>query len=169
MLQQDAATAALIGRIRDLKARAPLPVVAAPCGGTAAATSLKGGEQGRFPEGVYRAEVPLELFLQRGVNPSWAEHNDGVSTLTFRDGRWRHHVGGDSPDLDCYGPYSVKGGRITLSFRELLCGSAGGDLVSAAWSVAGDGIRFVDIAAGQPGEEGLMSVLFGSTVWRKIA
>ncbi|MFE3450488.1 TRAP transporter substrate-binding protein [Nonomuraea sp. NPDC059194] len=169
-LERDPPTKAMIERIRTLKRQTPPPPALTPCAArpTADPVPSTAAASPRFPEGIYRAEIPLAFLIERGVRQDWARDNAGISTLTFRDGTWRHNVGGTPADTDCYGPYAVKDGTITLSFREVLCGTMGGDLFSAAWTVDGDQLRFVDLVAGQPGEERLMTALFGAKPWTRI-
>lgn len=168
-LERDPAVKAMIERFRELKLQIPAPPKVAPCQGRRPqpSPSRAGGGQG-FPEGVYRADIPLEFLMERGVQPDWARDNAGLSTLTFRDGTWRHNVRGLPAYTDCYGPYTVAGGRITLSFREVLCGTPGGYLFSAAWTFDGERLTFVDLAAGQQGEETLMASVFAGKPWTRI-
>jgi hypothetical protein len=164
-LEADPPTKMMIERIRALKRAAPEVSTITPCGAWNAVTpSVRVDAQVRFPEGVYRAEMPLDFLVERGVNPCWARDNAGVSTLTFKDGTWRHNVQG----VDCSGTYSTKGGRVTLSFAEDPCGTAGGYLFSAAWTFKDGELRFVNLVAGQFGEEALMNGLFGSKPWKRI-
>ncbi|MEO3856926.1 TRAP transporter substrate-binding protein DctP [Acrocarpospora sp. B8E8] len=168
-LEKDPQVKGMIERIRELKKNAPAAQIAIPCDGRKSTGTLaKSSAAAKFPEGVYRAEIPMQRFLDSKVHPAWARDNSGISTLTFTAGTWRHHVGGSPDSADCYGPYTATGGRVVLSFREVLCGTAGGDLFSAGWRLDGGELRFVDVEAGQPGEESLMYVLFGSEPWKKI-
>ncbi|GAA0410834.1 hypothetical protein Acor_14590 [Acrocarpospora corrugata] len=169
MLEQDAQTRTMIARIRELKTQAPAPETAIPCDGRKTGKTLAKTATGeKFPEGVYRADIPMQRFLDNNVNPVWARDNSGISTLTFKEGTWHHHVGGTPDDADCHGPYTVTGTQVVLSFREVLCGTAGGDLFTAKWRRTDGELDFLDVEAGQPGEDALMYVLFGSEPWKKI-
>jgi C4-dicarboxylate-binding protein DctP len=99
-------------------------------------TRIEGADQpdtevASFPEGVYRTQSPI----------------DGVVTMEYRDGVWRHY--GESGELDCESTYVVEDGRIWLTSSTdpaLSCGNpAGYQFLDAAWTVEGDQLRFVDI------------------------
>jgi hypothetical protein len=116
-----------------------------------------------FPEGVYRAEHSVELLIERGVDTGNAHDWAGINTLTFRDGKWVHHVEGAPADTDCGGPYRVEGGRISLVVgpgqAAIGCGSEGTVLFTGRWAFDGNELRFAELP---PGE------LWDATPWRKI-
>jgi hypothetical protein len=163
-LHDNARTKALINRIRTMKARTrasdwrrptackPRPRDSRPASESSATPP--------FPEGVYRADLPPEHLISKGMDSQTAYELGGLGTLTIEDGRWRHQIRGN-PEI-CGGLYSVDGGRISLRHVVAQCGSAAGHVVfDARWKLRDDELLFYDFRAGRPIE-------WGSKPWRKI-
>ena len=134
-LESDPQTEELIKQIRRMKeqlsgARNPLPEACTPASGGAVPTTPSGPEPSQFPEGVYRADLPPEYLIQKGMDPVTAHQLGGIRTLTFENGRWRDHTQGVAED--CVGLYSVEAGRISLRQDRAECGEAAGTLVMSA-------------------------------------
>jgi TRAP-type transport system periplasmic protein len=122
-----------------------------------------------FPEGVYRTEMPLAFMLAQGLDEGSTNDNWGISTMTFRGGRWRHHVSGNpSNPTDCLGTYSVAGRRVTVHADQSGCGDGSGfDIFTAAWRLRGGELRLSDIVSGE-GVDKFARVYWGARPWRKI-
>lgn len=163
-LEQEAATKAMIARIRSLSGEAgPAQTAVKPCGPGAAAQATPGGETVKaFPEGVYRMEMPEEFLVQAGVDRPTAHDHAGIWTLTFKNGQFI----GDCPGSS----YSVQDGRITIQMGPQVerCGTAAGKvLFSARWTLQGDQLRFLDVRSGH-GSDLLVETLFGGKPFTKI-
>jgi hypothetical protein len=114
----------------------------------------------RFPEGVYRADLPAEHLIAKGMDPPTAHQVAGLVTLTIEDGRWLGHTRG-IPE-DCGGPYTIEAGRISLRHDVAQCGApAGLEVMSARWKLEDDELVFYDFKTGRPLE-------WGSKPWKKI-
>ena len=173
-LEQDPTTRALIEQIRALQeSTGAEPATVEPCGPDSVAPSAAaGGESAAFPEGVYRARVPTEVFLEAGVNEADANYHAGVWTLIFAAGRLtvtdiNHSTGQKHTDT---GTYCVKDGRIGLGLAAFA--KEGSDAPcdpfwDAGWTVDGDQLRFTDVRA-----EGtyplLVATIFGSRPFTRI-
>ncbi|MDA0158720.1 TRAP transporter substrate-binding protein DctP [Solirubrobacter ginsenosidimutans] len=123
-----------------------------------------------FPEGVYRTDMPISFMVAHGVDEGSANDNGGIMTMTFRGGRWLHHVGGNpSNPTDCRGSYAVAGGRVTVHADHPDCGDAYGlDIFTAAWSLRSGELRLSNIASGE-GLDAFARVYWGGKPWRKIS
>jgi TRAP-type C4-dicarboxylate transport system substrate-binding protein len=163
-LEQDAATKALIARIRSLGGQTgPGRTAVKPCGPGATAPATAGSDTvGAFPEGVYRTDMPEEFLVQAGVDRQDAHNHAGIVTLTFKDGRFI---------TDCpRSSYSVKNGRVVIQMgpQGEGCGTAAGKvLFSARWTLQGDQLRFLDVRSGH-GSDLLIQTLFGGKPFTKI-
>ena len=114
----------------------------------------------KFPEGVYRADLPAEYLISKGMDPQTAHDLAGLNTLSIKDGRWRGSKQG-SPG-ECGGPYSVDDGRLSLRHDVAQCGAPAGLVVmSARWKLQDDELLFFDFRDGRPIE-------WGSKPWTKI-
>jgi hypothetical protein len=164
-LEQDAATKAMIERIRSLSGQAgPAQTEVKPCGpGTAAQATPGGGTAEAFPEGVYRTDIPEEFLVQAGVDRPTAHDHAGIWTLTFKHGQFI----GDCPGSS----YSVKNGRLVIQMgpQGEGCGTAAGKvLFSARWTLQGDQLRFLDVRSGH-GSDLLIQTVFGAKPYTKIS
>jgi TRAP-type C4-dicarboxylate transport system substrate-binding protein len=163
-LEQDAATKAMIARIRSLSGEpGPAQTAVKPCAPGAAAQATPGDEAGKsFPEGVYRIEMPEEFLVQAGVDRPTAHNHAGIWTLTFKNGQFIGECPGST--------YSVQDGRITIQMGPQVerCGTAAGKvLFSARWALQGDQLRFLDVRSGH-GSDLLVETLFGGKPFTKI-
>jgi TRAP-type C4-dicarboxylate transport system substrate-binding protein len=164
-LEADAQTKELIRQIRRMKeqlsgGRGPLPKACAPASGGAVPTTPSGPAPSQFPEGVYRADLPPEYLIQKGMDPVTAHELGGIRTLTFENGRWRDHTQGVAED--CVGRYSIETGRLSLRQDRAECGEPAGTLVmSARWTLKRGELRFFDFRRGRRLE-------WASKPWRKI-
>lgn len=111
-LEQDAQTRQLIADIRDLKAETTPPVAVAEC---AAEPVAAGGAPTTEPsaiDGVYRYDVPRELFIEKGLVNNVDEA--GVHTLTIDSGVWLDEWGGTER---CEGVFTVDGDVWTIRWK----------------------------------------------------
>ena len=111
-----------------------------------------------FPEGVYRADVPAEYLIEKGMDSQTAYDLGGIWTMTIKDGGWRGHTESALNVPDCGGTYSVEAGRFSL--RDDLCGPSH-VVMTARWRVEDGELTFFDIRVGRPLE-------WGSKPWKKI-
>jgi TRAP-type C4-dicarboxylate transport system substrate-binding protein len=120
-----------------------------------------------FPEGAYRANVPIDFLVRHGIDPADAASNGGLQTLTLRDGRLRTHTESAARPPDCLGTYKVTGRRVVLSTADTPeCGTAAGhELFSAEWTLKGRTLRFIEVDSE---ENRLARLLWESMPWRKI-
>jgi|Tabmets5t2r1_1033131.scaffolds.fasta_scaffold00449_4 TRAP-type C4-dicarboxylate transport system substrate-binding protein len=177
-LERDAATKAMIARIRSLSSKlGPDQTAVRPCQpGTAAQTASEGGTAESFPAGIYRMEMPVALLLQAGVDQLTAHQHAGIWTLTFKNGEFNAWSSEDEGQADptqptCPGStYSVQGGRVSIHLGPSGpgCGTAAGKvLFSAMWALQGDQLRFLDVRSGH-GSDLLIQTLFGQKSFTKI-
>jgi TRAP-type C4-dicarboxylate transport system substrate-binding protein len=159
VLQADPLTKELIGQIRAMKAQATSSGDAiTPCGPASGGAPTTNAEPSEFPEGVYRADLPPEYLIEKGMDAQTAYELGGIVTLTIKDGRWRGHTQSAHNWPDCGGPYSVESGRISL--RDDQCG-ASHLVMSARWKLEDGDLTFFDIQVGRPLE-------WGSKPFKKI-
>ena len=162
VLQADPLTKELIGQIRAMKAQATSSGDAiTPCGpASSGAPTTTNAEPSEFPEGVYRADLPPEYLIEKGMDAQTAYELGGIVTLTIEDGRWRGHTQSAHNWPDCGGPYSVEAGRASL--RDDQCDPPASHLVmSARWKLEDGELTFFDIRVGRPLE-------WGSKPFKKI-
>ena len=123
-------------------------------------TTPDGSEPSEFPEGVYRADLPAEFLIEKGMDPQTAHQLGGIVTLTFEDGRWRARTQGIAEE--CGGPYTLEAGRISLRTDVPQCGEpAGAVVMKARWTLDDGELRFFDFRRGRPLE-------WGSKPWTRI-
>jgi hypothetical protein len=162
VLQADPLTKELIGQIRAMKAQATSSGDAiTPCGpASSGAPTTTNAEPSEFPKGVYRADLPPEYLIEKGMDAQTAYELGGIVTLTIKDGRWRGHTQSAHNPPDCGGPYSVEAGRVSL--RDDQCDPPASHLVmSAHWKLEDGELTFFDIQVGRPLE-------WGSKPFKKI-
>ena len=164
VLEQDPGTKAFIERIRAIKASREGPDPALPAACTASQAEPEPAPEtektATFPEGVYRADLPAEHLIAKGMDPPTAHQLAGLITLAIKDGRWLGHTRGIPGN--CGGPYTVKAGRISLTHDVAQCGApAGTEVVNARWKLEDGGLVFYDFRVGRPIE-------WGSKPWTKI-
>lgn len=161
-LQADPQTKELIEQISAMKAQlstrpGALPeACGSPVGSTAPAST--GAEPSEFPEGVYRADVPAEYLIEKGMDSQTAHDLGGIWTLTIKDGRWRGQTQSALNPPACGGTYSVEAGRFSL--RDEQCGPTH-VVMTARWKLEDGELTFFDIRVGRPIE-------WGSKPWKKI-
>jgi TRAP-type C4-dicarboxylate transport system substrate-binding protein len=161
-LRADPQTKKLIEQIRAMKARLSgtrdaLPEACGPAGSGPAPAST-GAEPSEFPEGVYRADVPAEYLIEKGMDSQTARDLGGIWTLTMKDGHWRGHTQSALNPPDCGGTYAVKAGRFSL--RDDECGPSH-VVMTARWKLEDGELSFFDIRVGRPLE-------WGSKPFKKI-
>jgi hypothetical protein len=165
-LEADPQTKSFIEQILAIKGNAAGSAADLPgaCQPATATTRPPAGTE-EFPEGVYRADMTPEFLIGQGMDSNSAYDVDGVSTLTFKDGTWSHHLEGDT--VGCGGPYTVSDGQIEVR-SDGLCGvgPAGWLIFSATWTVQDGGIRFANIQSDDGGT--FPQIYWGSTTWTKI-
>jgi hypothetical protein len=159
-LQADPPTKEVIGKIRAMKARTTSSRDAVtPCGpASSRAPTTTNAEPSEFPEGVYRADLPPEYLIEKGMDAQTADELGGINTLTFKDGRWRGHTQSAHNWPDCGGPYSVEAGRVSLHDDQ--CGVSH-VVMTARWKLEDGELTFFDIRVGRPLE-------WGSKPFKKI-
>ena len=97
----------------------------------------------------------------------------GISTLTFRDGRWLHHLDAASGNGggECFGTYSVTRGRVAIlvgpGLRAIGCGAAGIEVFNARWTLDGGELRFLDVRS-KVDTPIFTETFWGGKPWRKI-
>jgi TRAP-type C4-dicarboxylate transport system substrate-binding protein len=163
-LEQDAATKALIDRIRELRQDVVSEETVASCGAIAADASPDATvDASEFPEGTYRMEMTADVLMDAGIDRPTAFNHAGIWTLTFKDGQFL--------DPGCPGStYSGTGDRVTIQLGPSGegCGTAAGKvLFSARWTLEGDQLRFLDVQSGH-GSDLLIETLFGGKPFTKI-
>ena len=118
-LEKDDMTARLIGEMRSIVSKLAEPVFAAkPCNLDALARPDTTPTPGLTDDpsvlnGVYRADVSADYLRARGLSQVDAFNNGGIWTLTFKDGRFSHHLSRDG--TVCEGPYTVIGSMVSVS------------------------------------------------------
>ncbi len=159
-LEADPLTKELIEQIRAMKAQAPSSGDAiTPCGpASSRAPTTTNADPSEFPEGVYRADLPPEYLIEKGMDAQTAYELGGINTLTFKDGRWRGHLQSALNPPDCGGTYSVEAGRFSL--RDDQCGPSH-VVMTASWKLEDGELTFYDIQVGRPLE-------WGSKPFKKI-
>lgn len=111
--------------------------------------------------GIYRVSFTEQELLAGGAKPGYARNQTGVTTLTFRDGRYvflernRLAIPGG-----CSGSYELRGKRI---FADLNVKGCHGTL-RAAWSLRNGWLRLSDIVVEESGDP----VFWESKPWKKI-
>ena len=139
-------------------AAALVATLLAACSGGSGGDKAGGAEPSEFPEGVYRADVPADYLIEKGMDSQTAHDLGGVWTLTIKDGRWRGHTQSPLNHPDCGGTYSVKAGRFSL--RDNQCGPSH-VVMTARWKLEDGELTFSDIRVGRTLE-------WGSKPYKKI-
>lgn len=129
-------------------------------------TRIEGADQpdtetASFPAGVYRMEVSSDELLARGALPGQASEFDGVNTMTFDNGTWRHDIpaGGF-----CTGTYTVDAGRITVRTP---CNPGSPVLFEANWTLDGDQLQFTDLTT-ESDTQAFVDGFWGGQPWIRI-
>jgi Bacterial extracellular solute-binding protein, family 7 len=175
-LEADAATAAMITRIRALAEEVgpgePItactyesPVTLPP--DPAETTGESSPDAAEFPEGTYRMEITAEFLIDAGVDQASAFNHHGTWTLTFDDGTL---IGSDvnastGKVSEGRGVYCVEDGRVSLGLlgQPPECG----DFWSAGWTLEGDQLQFTDVQS-HHGSDLLIETLFGGQPFTRI-
>jgi TRAP-type C4-dicarboxylate transport system substrate-binding protein len=153
-LKVNPTTSAYIDQIAKLKSTTPGDAaftVPAGCTGAAPARAdviaLTNYAGDTSPiNGVYRVTFTVNELMAGGFSRDDGEHNDGVITLTFKDGRFvQSWVGADN----CLGTYTLSATRISMLAApgpEWGCDAdnAGQPVLDAAWHVRGGKLTFSD-------------------------
>jgi hypothetical protein len=173
-LVRDPTTRTLIEQIRALQeSTGAQPATVEPCAPDSVAPPTEaGGESAAFPEGVYRAEIPREVFLEAGASKVDADYHAGVWTLTFADGKLtvidvNDITGKRSIEA---GTYCVEDGRIGLglaAFAKPGSEEPCDPFWDAGWTLEGDQLRFTDVRA-EDTYPLLLGTIFGSQRFTKI-
>ena len=153
-LEADPFTKRLIGEIRDIvdAPREQPSYEPAACGSLAPRPPIR-LRSSRPPtthsvlNGTYRADISEAYLVSKGINPTEAFYNGGISTMTFKDGVFSHHL--DRDDSTCTGTYAVRGLRVTIGCRipQRRCREP---LFIAGWSLRGGELRFTDVDPHDP-------------------
>ncbi len=153
-LAADPVTGELMRDIEDLAAE----TAPSPGAGTCAPKSISAVEPlvsdlrdtsgGLPPNGSYRADVTRDDLIAKGVDPAWADDNNGVYTWTFRDGTVTLETGsfGGEP---CTGSATSEGGQHV--YLDTPPGGPCGLDFSMVWRPVQEGLRFVLVAPGWAG------------------
>jgi hypothetical protein len=118
-------------------------------------------EPSEFPEGVYRADLPPEYLIEKGMDAQTAHEVGGINTLTFKDGRWHGHMQSALNPPDCGGPYSVEAGRVSLYDDQCDAPARSHLVMTARWKLEDGELTFFDVQVGRPLE-------WGSKPFKKI-
>lgn len=173
-LENDPTTRTLIEQIRSLHASTDASPAPKPCGPDAVAPSSTDteAETTAFPQGVYRADLPRDQFLDAGHNAFDTNLHAGLWTLTFADGHLtitdvNARTGQEQTES---GTYCVENGRIALgipAFRQTGSDSPCDTSWDAAWTVEGDQLRLVDVQA-EDSFPSIEATIFASRPFTKI-
>lgn len=145
-LEKDDMTARLIGEMRSIVSKLAEPVFAAkPCNLDALARPDTTPTPGLTDDpsvlnGVYRADVSADYLRARGLSQVDAFNNGGIWTLTFKDGRFSHHLSRDG--TVCEGPYTVIGSMVSVSCATF------DPLFTATWTLRDGALRFTKVTPG---------------------
>jgi TRAP-type C4-dicarboxylate transport system substrate-binding protein len=173
-LENDPTTRALIEQIRALNASTDPAPAPKPCGPDAVALTSTDTEQETttFPQGVYRADLPPEVFLDAGLDKFDANNHAGLWTLSFDDGKLtmtdvNARTGKEQTST---GTYCVENGRVGLGIPAFA--KKGSTLPcdpfwDAAWALDGDQLRLIDVKA-EDSYPLLLATIFASRPFTKI-
>ena len=171
-LEGDGLTRELIADIERVGSSTPSDPLVEACNGASEPSSpatTSTGEAAQFPPGVYRTEVTVEDLVDAGADEPWANDVAGMWTMTFADGSLTMVDVNARSGLKNVAPgtYCVTGDRVSIDLfgDPGVCGD--GEYFSAAWSLGGDELRFLDTKAASD-EEADVRALYGATTWRKI-
>ena len=118
--------------------------------------AVKGGPS--VLNGVYRIAWTEQELIAAGASRAYAHGNQGITTLTLKDGRYRFHPGAPP---DCNGKYTVIGVTFSINLNVSTCSG----VVTATWSRLGNGdLRLHVTKATDHGDK----FLFGGKPWKKI-
>ena len=175
-LEQDPQTKAVIERARSLRQQIPVSNdQISPCNDTTgpAAPGDDGGDTAApgapFPEGVYRADLPADYLVSKGLTEDDAFGNGGIQTLTFKDGRFLHETDSPANPQACGGTFAVEAERVVLNTDAVQnCGTAAGDMLfSATWVLKKGELHFAAISSGGR-EDSFARAYWGAKPWKKI-
>jgi hypothetical protein len=65
-----------------------------PASGGVVPATASAAEPSEFPEGIYRADLPFDYLIGKGMDPISAHEVGGLVTLIFENDRWRTHQQG---------------------------------------------------------------------------
>ena len=171
-LERDAATRALIERIRKLKADTATASDRVPdCAPrrVGRGRGIAGSTDPSVLNGVYRYEVTRREMLRAGIREQDTFGNYGVTTNTFRDGEYASETRSADAEGTCRGTYRVSGRTAEVTVTSADCSGH----FRFRWSKTRDGLRVTAVRSLPPGvtAEGLRldRILFGSKPWRRIA
>jgi TRAP-type C4-dicarboxylate transport system substrate-binding protein len=161
-LEKDDGTAALIDKIRELKATAP-PTPPVPACGDVGQES--GTETSAIPNkdanaatsalnGVYRYEVTKDFLVEKGVDPGAAEENSGVHTVTMNDGEFTDAWSSANASGSCSGRYTSSGNRFTFRWQTVCTGD-----VSMSLTVEGDQLIWSEVESLPPYDDAEYQVM----------
>ena len=122
-----------------------------------------------FPEGVYRIDLSRAFLLEEGLSEGEVTGIEGVGTLTFAGGRWKHETQNTEGHVICEGDYATEGKRVVLTFAGPghLCGPEGTVLFSAEWARKDGVLRFTDVH-GEHGDDLFARVIWGGKPWKNV-
>jgi TRAP-type C4-dicarboxylate transport system substrate-binding protein len=162
LLERDAQTRALIGRIRSLARGLAAPEPVAAC--EPAQPPDTGAPE---LDGVWRVDIPYDAGVEDGLDPDTAASEFGLQTIRMQSGRyvwtWRARTG----DKRCKGTYRVDGDRITFH-DERRCESSAWDV---RFRLDGDTLRWSDARTHTTGDledQIVREQLNGARAWKRI-
>ena len=117
-LEGDPFTKKAIERIRELAAGTEQADLG-PCQGPAPVSVVIDavGDQSVI-DGTWRFEVTEQNLIDAGVPVADAAKDVGVHTFVFDNGTLR----GDTPTIDCFGTYRIRGNQFSWAFDPSSCG-----------------------------------------------
>lgn len=154
---------------RTLKSVALVAVVGLTLAGCSSDIPNIGATSAAIPrtglDGVYRYDLTQEYLIAEGIPESKAKQNEGITTVTIRDGvyteQWSNAALGDKT---CLGTSETDGQRISVRWTP-------GAGCEGAWSMTatttGDQLTWSDIEPVRPGEANDYAVYY-ATPWTRI-
>ena len=118
---------------------------------------------------MYRADLPADYLVSKGLTEDDAFGNGGIQTLTFKDGRFLHETDSPANPQACGGTFAVEAERVVLNTDAVeSCGTAAGDMLfSATWVLKKGELHFAAISSGGR-EDSFARGYWGAKPWKKI-
>lgn len=121
-----------------------------------------------FPDGVYRADVPMQALLDKGMPRQPAFHGHGINTLTVSDGEFIWHAEHSVPQT-CTGTVPSTEGVLVLQMDDS-CDYSGLVVLVAQWTLDGDQMSFQPLVTGAGVEKWELGwgLFFTTGPWTRI-
>ena len=159
-----------IEQVREETPREPAPLACEASTRPPESASTQSGDQGAFPDGVYRLEISVDELVAAGAEESWSGDVAGQWTMSFDDGVLTMSDVNSRSGLktETTGAYCVDDDRVSIDLfgGETACGD--GVYYDAGWDLSGDELSFVDVVPSPDEDPADVTALFASKPWRKI-